>query len=166
MTHITCRLTAKNRDQLRNLTLSDRVWATFTFIFVMECYTSAARRPAPVRTKCIRIVSTQRTIEVYETSHYQQQHHTHVATGVHVPVSVADVNSTRCTIFPALSRRTEHYRSTAWNASALRVTIRAGHCKQKHRAVFSRFTSTFGKFNLPFYDESKLPSCTQSSARC
>ena len=31
MTHITCRLTAKNRDQLRNPTLSDRVWATFTF---------------------------------------------------------------------------------------------------------------------------------------
>ena len=28
MTHITCRLTAKNRDQLRNLTLSNRVWAT------------------------------------------------------------------------------------------------------------------------------------------
>ena len=31
MTHVTCRLTAKNRDQLRNPTLSNRVWATFTF---------------------------------------------------------------------------------------------------------------------------------------
>jgi len=31
MTHITCRLTAKNRDQLRNPTLGNRVWATFTF---------------------------------------------------------------------------------------------------------------------------------------
>ena len=31
MTHITCRLTAKNRDQLRNSTLGNRVWATFTF---------------------------------------------------------------------------------------------------------------------------------------
>ena len=29
MTHITCRLTAKNRDQLRNPTLGNRVWATF-----------------------------------------------------------------------------------------------------------------------------------------
>ena len=29
MTHVTCRLTAKNRDQLLNLTLSNRVWATF-----------------------------------------------------------------------------------------------------------------------------------------
>ena len=31
MTHVTYRLTAKNRDQLRNLTLGNRVWATFTF---------------------------------------------------------------------------------------------------------------------------------------
>jgi len=32
MTHITCRLTAQNRDQLRNPTLGNRVWATFTFL--------------------------------------------------------------------------------------------------------------------------------------
>ena len=31
MTQITCRLAAKNRDQLRNPTLGNRVWATFTF---------------------------------------------------------------------------------------------------------------------------------------
>ena len=31
MTHVTCRLTAKNRDQLRNPTLGNWVWATFTF---------------------------------------------------------------------------------------------------------------------------------------
>jgi len=31
MTHVTCRLSAKNRDQLRNPTLGNRVWATFTF---------------------------------------------------------------------------------------------------------------------------------------
>jgi len=29
MTHVTCRLTAKNRDQLRNSTLGNQVWATF-----------------------------------------------------------------------------------------------------------------------------------------
>jgi len=29
MTNITCRLTAKNRDLLRNLTLGNRVWAPF-----------------------------------------------------------------------------------------------------------------------------------------
>ena len=36
MTRITCRLTAKNRDQLRNPTLGNRVglWATFTFFIV------------------------------------------------------------------------------------------------------------------------------------
>jgi len=33
MTHITCRLTAKNRDQLQNPTLGNRVWATFTFFY-------------------------------------------------------------------------------------------------------------------------------------
>jgi len=31
MTCVTCRLTAKNRDQLWNPTLGNRVWATFTF---------------------------------------------------------------------------------------------------------------------------------------
>ena len=31
MTHVTCRLTAKSRDQLRNPTLGNRVWATFLF---------------------------------------------------------------------------------------------------------------------------------------
>jgi len=31
MTHATCRLTAKNRDQLGNPTLGSQVWATFTF---------------------------------------------------------------------------------------------------------------------------------------
>ena len=32
MTHVTCRLTAKNRDQLRNPTLGNRVWATFDLL--------------------------------------------------------------------------------------------------------------------------------------
>ena len=31
MTHVTCRLTAKNRDQLRNPPVGSRVWATFSF---------------------------------------------------------------------------------------------------------------------------------------
>ena len=33
MTDVTCRLTAKNRDQLRNPTLGNRVWASFTFLY-------------------------------------------------------------------------------------------------------------------------------------
>jgi len=31
MTHLTCKLTAKNWDQLWNPMLGNRVWATFTF---------------------------------------------------------------------------------------------------------------------------------------
>ena len=34
MTHVTCRLTAKNRDQLRDPALGNRIWATFTFLIV------------------------------------------------------------------------------------------------------------------------------------
>jgi len=34
MTHVTCRLTTKIRDQLRNPMLGNRVWATFTFFSV------------------------------------------------------------------------------------------------------------------------------------
>jgi len=36
MTHVTCRLTAKNRERLRNPTLGNRVWATFTFFIVIS----------------------------------------------------------------------------------------------------------------------------------
>ena len=36
MIHVTCRLTAKNRDQLRKPTLGNRVWATFTFIVIVN----------------------------------------------------------------------------------------------------------------------------------
>ena len=38
MTHVTCRLTAKNRDQLRNPTLGNRVPATFTFVSLYQLY--------------------------------------------------------------------------------------------------------------------------------
>ena len=36
MTHVTCRLTAKYRDQLRNPTLGNRVWATFTPFYLLQ----------------------------------------------------------------------------------------------------------------------------------
>ena len=35
MTYVTCKLSAKNRDQLRNPTLGNRVWATFTILFTV-----------------------------------------------------------------------------------------------------------------------------------
>jgi len=34
MTHVICRLTAKNWDQLQNPTLGNRVWVTFTFFLI------------------------------------------------------------------------------------------------------------------------------------
>ena len=37
MTHVTCRLTAKNRDQLLNPTLGNRVWATF-YLYSTQLY--------------------------------------------------------------------------------------------------------------------------------
>ena len=35
MIHVTCRLPAKSHDQLRNPTLGNRVWATFTFFSIV-----------------------------------------------------------------------------------------------------------------------------------
>ena len=47
MTHVTCRLTAENRDQLRNPTLGNRISATFTFftlcssaVYLHLCFTA------------------------------------------------------------------------------------------------------------------------------
>jgi len=36
MTHVTCRLTANNRDQLQNPMLGNRVWAIFAFFMLLE----------------------------------------------------------------------------------------------------------------------------------
>jgi len=37
MTLVTCRLTARNRDQLRNPTLGNRVWATLFAVVQEHC---------------------------------------------------------------------------------------------------------------------------------
>ena len=47
MTHVTCRLTAKNRDQLRNPTLGNWVWATLTFFTHHCCQTISGLVLAP-----------------------------------------------------------------------------------------------------------------------
>jgi len=46
MTHITWRLTAKNRDQLRNPTRGNRVWTTFTFFITDVAPRRSGRRSA------------------------------------------------------------------------------------------------------------------------
>ena len=53
MTHITCRLTAKNRDQLLNPRLGDRVWATFTFTF----YRPQSSSPSAVVCYCCGVAA-------------------------------------------------------------------------------------------------------------
>jgi len=53
MTHITCRLTAKYRDQLWNPTLGNRVWATFTFLIrnlILEDEFNALQWPEVIET--------------------------------------------------------------------------------------------------------------------
>jgi len=44
MTHITCRLTAKNRYQFRNPTLGNRVWATFFTYLILSISAFVAYR--------------------------------------------------------------------------------------------------------------------------
>jgi len=46
MIHVTCRLAAKNRDQLRNPTLSNRVWAAF-FIEIDDSCIDCIQQLAP-----------------------------------------------------------------------------------------------------------------------
>jgi len=41
MTHVICRLTAKNRDQLRNPTLGNQVWATFLPMAVARSFSGS-----------------------------------------------------------------------------------------------------------------------------
>ena len=50
MTHVTCRLAAKNRDQLRNRTLGNRVWATFSsdlraIFFALSYFIDSSQNP-------------------------------------------------------------------------------------------------------------------------
>ena len=61
MTHVTCRLTAKNRDQLRNPTLRNRAWAAFTFYLLSDAGSvrlSASPRPLAQRTVHLKAIVT------------------------------------------------------------------------------------------------------------
>ena len=67
MTHITCRLTAKNRDQFRNPTLGNRVWATFTFFLLAEV----------MRGECCGV---QKVLEIDTAVNSQHSPYTHART--------------------------------------------------------------------------------------
>jgi len=69
MTHVTCRLTAKNRDQLRKPTLGNRGWATFTF------FTTATAEMASDQTELRDIqelTTTIRKTQLYNYLFYYQ----------------------------------------------------------------------------------------------
>jgi len=77
MTHVTCRLTAKNRDQLRNSTLGNRVWATFTFLRRCVCARApscsnneitASHPDAPATSPCQIYGATPASIAVWDAS--------------------------------------------------------------------------------------------------
>jgi len=56
MTHVTCRLTAKNRDQLRNPTLCNRVWATFFLFSLLSLRRTLAMAGCIVVSVCQSVV--------------------------------------------------------------------------------------------------------------
>jgi len=56
MTHVTRRLTAKNRDQLRNPALGNRVRATFTFFRRRGVVVRGVRRMNEVNARRARLV--------------------------------------------------------------------------------------------------------------
>jgi len=47
MTHVTCRLTAKKQDQLRNPTLGNRVWAAYFFVRGAMSRGAVVQSPSP-----------------------------------------------------------------------------------------------------------------------
>jgi len=54
MTHVTCRLTAKNRDQLRNPTLGNRVWAD---LYLLSFITRSTQYVVSVVSVSVRLSS-------------------------------------------------------------------------------------------------------------
>jgi len=84
MTHVTCRLTAKNRDQLRNPTLGNRVWATFTFLVALwlcpeggsvaeclACWTQAQKARVQIAAATLSGNSLRPTVHTHHASVHQ-----------------------------------------------------------------------------------------------
>jgi len=77
MTHVTCRLTAKNRDHVRNPTLGSRVWATFTFLKRLASYPLLLTTPRPLtnnRLSYIYTIDRPRTDQRWETNRHTVPH--------------------------------------------------------------------------------------------
>jgi len=67
MIHVICRLTGKNRDQLRDPTLGNRVWATFTFLYINSDLVSYRCVPDP---RCALTCCEHSTRNVKAKFHY------------------------------------------------------------------------------------------------
>ena len=67
MTHVTCRLTAKNRDQLRNPALGNRVWASFTFTLVVRVRLPTVDSGCQV---CVEYIAERRLAVAYTSLFY------------------------------------------------------------------------------------------------
>ena len=80
MTHVTCRLTAKNRNQLRNPTLSNRVWASFTFFaqplpaWITWCRLVVGCQTSSQLVACMYVSSADRRVHVLLGSVLHNQH--------------------------------------------------------------------------------------------
>jgi len=77
MTHVTCRLTAKNRDQLRNPTLRTRVWATFTFYGMEQGFTSHSTQNRSLRRRSSQPISWLVYFQRYDRAARQTHRHGH-----------------------------------------------------------------------------------------
>ena len=74
MTHVTCRLTAKNRAQLRNPAHGDLVWTTFRFFYYfnvdgsqgsVRCHSHRSQIMASRRTRYTNRLNQSRTTDVH-----------------------------------------------------------------------------------------------------
>ena len=81
MTHVTCRLTAENRDRLRNPTLGNRVWATFTFLLGLWLLPVVSRCGLPVRLLAFQSRYIHRSISSIGSSRgsASSDHHYHMS---------------------------------------------------------------------------------------
>jgi len=101
MTHVTCRLTAKNRHQLRNPTLGNRVWTTFNLFNVDQSFQmdSITKNTAVIATSRYHGISTEGTLAIV------------VVSAVILSTAVRDVDALFC--YSPTSRRRLMERHTA-----------------------------------------------------
>ena len=135
MTHITCRLTAKNRDQLRNPMLCNRVQVTFTFfthvhmiVFVSGLQKRSESRPLTIQaltqtTTAHGIINTQRNSIIsdrFMTAFQSKIKYSKATVGMYSSLSQATQQIKCCLLEsfkPRVSSAICHFRHQANSAS-------------------------------------------------